>query len=171
MEEWKIIKGYDGKYQVSNYGRVKSLWRNRPIGRGTGLKKIYEEKILNLQNNNGYKFVTLMDNGKRNRCYVHRLVAETFLPNPNNKPVVNHIDYNPSNNNVENLEWCTQKENIIHSVVNFPKRKLRRTNTGERYIHKTVCNTYLVRIGKQKTFKTITDAIVYRNDVLKKELF
>lgn len=106
-EIWKDIPGYEGKYQVSNKGRVKSLNFNR-----TG-----KEAILKAKNHVGYPRVILWKGGKRHEICVHRLVAEAFLPNPDNKQFVNHIDGDRRNNNVENLEWCTPQENAIHSVT------------------------------------------------------
>ena len=102
MEIYVDIKGYEGLYQVSNKGNVKSLISNK------GTKR---EKILNPIIGRGYNRVRLFKN-KQNRLYsVHRLVAEAFLPNPNNYPCVNHKDECKTNNNVENLEWCTHKYN------------------------------------------------------------
>lgn len=99
MEEWRDIKDYEGLYQVSNEGRVKSL----KFGKG---------KILKPQKNTkGYLQVQLWNGGKRVHKLVHRLVAEAFLPNPNNYKEVNHKDENPSNNHVENLEWCDRNYN------------------------------------------------------------
>lgn len=101
MEIWKDIAGYEGLYQVSNRGRVKSLPRN-------GTSK--SEKLLNLhKDSKGSYNVSLSKNGKRKIAYVHRLVAEAFLPNPDNLPQVFHIDGNPANNDVNNLYWCTQE--------------------------------------------------------------
>lgn len=170
MEEWKDIKGFEGKYQVSNLGNVRSLWRGKPSGRGKYVtKEISIKELKKIKSNElGYQIVTLMDNGKRKRKQVHRLVAETFIPNPDNKPNVNHIDYNPSNNNVDNLEWCTQRENVLHSVCHFHKRNYRKTNSGHSHIYKTNCNTYLVRLGKpRKSFKTLEEAIIYRDKLIK----
>ena len=98
-EIWKDIEGYDGMYQVSNLGRVKSFknCKERILSSGTTKKN--------------YKFVILSKNDIRKNFQVHRLVAMTFLPNPDNLPQVNHKDENPSNNNLENLEWCTAKYN------------------------------------------------------------
>lgn len=104
-EIWKPIKGYEGLYEVSNFGRVKSLNYNR-----TG-----EEKILKFLENKKYLSVSLWKNKKYKQYKVHRLVAITFIPNPDNKPYVNHLDCDPSNNNVNNLEWCTQKENMQYA--------------------------------------------------------
>ena len=96
-ETWKDIKGYEGLYQVSNYGRIKSV-RNNIIRKTTYAGK-------------GYRRVNLVLNGKAKYYYIHRLVAEAFIPNEESKPLVNHKDLNILNNNVDNLEWCTSKEN------------------------------------------------------------
>ena len=110
-EIWKDIKGYEGKYQVSNLGRVKSLQR------WSGTKYYDREKILSscINKHNGYAYVYLMKNNKAKNVRVHRLVAEAFIDNPNNFPEVNHIDCNRANNNVNNLEWCTRSYNIKYS--------------------------------------------------------
>ena len=106
-EEWKDIKGYEGRYQVSNLGRVKSLNYNHT-------KK---EKILKLKpNRKGYFEVFLYKNGERRAFKVHRLVALHFIPNPNNYPQVNHKDENKQSNCVDNLEWCTNKYNMNYGT-------------------------------------------------------
>jgi len=105
MEIWKEINGYEGLYEVSNLGRIKSL----PKG-----KHRKSEMILTLRKH-PYKFVNLSKDGKANTKSVHRLVAHAFIPNPLNKSTINHIDCNPSNNNVSNLEWVTPLENQMHS--------------------------------------------------------
>ena len=107
MEEWKDIKGYEGLYQVSNLGRVKSLCRNEE-----GHTKSYcrKEKILKPAKTH-YLFVCLCKNGVKKNYRIHRLVAETFLPNPNGYKEVNHKTEDKTDNSVENLEWCDRVYN------------------------------------------------------------
>ena len=105
LEIWKDIKGYEGLYQVSNLGKVKSLKKH--------------QKILKLSDNGrGYMFVGLSKNNKRKNKNVHRLVAETFISNYDNLLQVNHKDGNKNNNSVDNLEWVTQKQNLQHAREN-----------------------------------------------------
>ena len=106
METWIDIKGYEHKYQVSNIGRVRALNYRR-----TGLTK-----LINIRDNKGYAEVALWKNSSRKLYMVHRLVAEAFIPNPNNLPQVNHKDENKKNNQVDNLEWCTQAYNNIYGT-------------------------------------------------------
>jgi len=111
-EIWKDIYGFNGKYQVSNFGRIKSL-----IG-WNGKKYIQRTKILKLvlQNVNiKYKRYVVRMGGKNYR--VHQIVAQAFIPNTNNYKVVNHKDFNALNNKMENLEWCSQEYNIKYSVI------------------------------------------------------
>ena len=114
MEEiWKDISGYEGCYQVSNFGRIKSLDRYiATVGNPSG-KRLIRGKILNpskrvmSNGEDGYYSVTLYKCGTGRLFNVHRIVAETFIPNPNNLPCVNHKDENKQNNRVDNLEWCS----------------------------------------------------------------
>lgn len=113
MEVWKDIQGYEGLYQISNMGNVKTLKRT------TSYNRIIEEKIKSQREKyDGYLRVTLCKNGKKSTIAVHRLVAQTFIPNPINKPQVNHIDCNKKNNCVDNLEWADNFENMRHAWEN-----------------------------------------------------
>lgn len=96
---WRAVKGYEGLYAVSNTGQVKSLFR---------YKKILKPNVMK----RGYCTVELFKGGQSKRLLIHRLVAEAFIPNPDNLPQVNHIDENPMNNSSDNLEWCTAKYNM-----------------------------------------------------------
>lgn len=126
FKENDIINDYKGLYQVSNLGRVRSLNRydskKRKI-KGTVLKIRHESKKRN------YIHYSLNKDGKSKEFKAHRLVAIMFIPNPEGKPQVNHIDGNPENNNVENLEWCTNGENIKHAYKNnLIERKIGKRN-------------------------------------------
>lgn len=113
QEIWKDVKEYEGLYQVSNYGRVKSISYFNHAN-----KKSYpRNKILKpLKNEKGYLRIDLAKNGKSKKVRIHRLVAQTFISNPNNYQEVNHIDGNKQNNRVDNLEWCTHSYNMKHAV-------------------------------------------------------
>ena len=104
-EIWKDIEGYEGYYQISTFGNVRSFHFKNP-------------KLLKLRNINGYKFVCLCINQRRRTVPIHRLVAKAFIPNPKNKPNINHINFIRNDNSIFNLEWCTQKENVMHSYKN-----------------------------------------------------
>ena len=116
QEIWKDIKGYEGLYQISNLGNVKSLKRNRFNYRLQRMIIVNKEKLLK-QSFDGkkYLFVTLQKHKSRKNYRIHRLVAESFIPNPNNLPQVNHIDGNKTNNCVSNLEWCDGSYNVKES--------------------------------------------------------
>ena len=107
MEEWRDIEGYEGLYQISNLGRVKSLRNN----------KMRKEKILKVKKNTtGYLYLSLYKNNVGKNYLLHRLVAKAFLENPNNYPCINHKDENKENNNVNNLEWCTYLYNSTYGT-------------------------------------------------------
>lgn len=116
-EEWRDIEGYEGLYQVSDQGRVKSLKRKAHHWRGGEL--IVKERILKpIADRCGYRVVNLHAGGKRKKLKVHRLVCQAFHENPDGKPCVNHIDEDKSNNLSSNLEWCTYAENNNHGTRN-----------------------------------------------------
>ena len=100
---WKDIPGYEGLYQVSNNGEVKSLRYRK--------KKDTQTILKSAPNHSGYLHVSLVKDGKTSTIQIHRLVAMAFIPNPNNYPVVNHKDWNVQNNAADNLEWCSHKYN------------------------------------------------------------
>lgn len=110
MEEWKDVVGYKGFYQVSNLGRLRSLDRE-----SSG--KRYKGKIISSKYRSGYIVDTLCKDGIKRKCRRHRLVAEAFIPNPEGKPEVNHIDGNKTNNQIGNLEWATHRENTDHAWI------------------------------------------------------
>jgi len=113
-EIWVPVRDYESKYEISNFGRVKSIG-GYSVRRGNG-SYILEEKILSpWVNKAGYSSVKLNQDLKISRR-VHRIIAEAFIPNPENKPFVDHIDGNPSNNSISNLRWCTQKENMNNPI-------------------------------------------------------
>ena len=128
-DEWRDVIGFEGWYQVSKTGIVRSVDRHIIDGRlmkGTILKQDTDK--------DGYKKVSLCRSGKHYKKCVHRLVAEAFLPNYMNLPVINHIDENPGNNNVNNLEWCTAKHNVNYG--NRAKKYAEKTQGERHYNHK-----------------------------------
>lgn len=139
-EVWKDIPNYEGIYQISNYGNVKSLKRNTYNQYGK------KDKILKpILQNDDYYAVNLSYKNKVKRLRINRLVADAFIPNPNNYNCVNHIDGNKHNNNVNNLEWCTFKENTQHALKNgLIKRK------------KVIC--YDLKNNVIKHFNSVKDA-------------
>lgn len=170
MEIWKDIKNYEGFYQVSNLGRIKRL------NKWDVNKKCYvkEDRFIKpTDNGHGYKIVTLKKEGKRKNFYVHRLVAEYFIANPNRYSIVNHIDYDKNNNVYTNLEWCTQAQNVHHSVVNMRKPKKTKSKvTNEKGIYYRASKKhYRVVINKKEypSQKTLEEAIQLRDKVLKEK--
>ena len=107
MEEWRPIENFEEFYEISSFGRIRRIHKD---------PRVQKYKILTLDTLRGYKKVTLYKFGVGYKFQVHRLVAKTFIPNPNSLPQVNHKDENPSNNNVENLEWCTPEYNVRYGT-------------------------------------------------------
>lgn len=168
------ICGYEGLYMVSNIGEVYSLHKKGY----NGLYKMKKEVDVC-----GYYRVALCKNGKHVHRRVSRLVAEAFIPNPKSKEIVNHIDYDRKNNNVNNLEWCTQKENVIHStsarrydknraipifcltksgeIVKFPSMAEARRRTGA----KNICRAFESKSKKSGNlfwFRTEKEALLWK---------
>ncbi|MBR9655771.1 NUMOD4 motif-containing HNH endonuclease [Bacillus cereus] len=145
---WKDVVGYEGLYQVSNLGEVRSYDRKVPT-RNPDKFAIRKGRILSqMTSRNGYKKLSLTrDVSDKKQPMVHRLVAEAFLPNPENKPFVNHIDGNKSNNRLDNLEWVTEQENADHASRTglLPEA----WNKGLRYkredVHKAYANPSLYK--------------------------
>ena len=121
QEQWKPIDGTDGKYEVSNLGHV------RTNGQRPGLLTLTKQK-------SGYRYAMIEIDGKSCNRRVHRLVAQHFLPNPDNMKEVNHIDGNKGNNHVSNLEWCTRSQNVKHSFDTGLKQPHRWTAEERRQI-------------------------------------
>lgn len=112
-EEWRPVCGYEGKYEVSNMGRVRGL--DRVANRKTYPRFVKGVVLSQLTMPNGYASVCLRSDGKQARFYVHRLVATAFIPSPTNLPEVNHKDERKSNNAVSNLEWCSRSYNLKYA--------------------------------------------------------
>lgn len=169
QEIWKDIKGYEGLYQVSNLGRVKSLPRKIYNNGIIGKNKFYisKEKILKERiDHKGYFRVALCKNNIQKDYSIHRLVLENFVENVDNKPCVNHIDGNKQNNNLENLEWCTYSENLNHAYKLNLKKRIRNIETY--CIRHTKYNTFKVVINYKEygTFKTYEEAREKRDKIL-----
>lgn len=125
-EVWKDIPEYQDFYQISNFGRVRALQRtilHKPsVKFPNGRKVVYKEReLIPSTDNNGYLFIQLYKNGNFKSKRIHRLVAETFLPNPQNLEQVNHIDENKTNNCVNNLQWCSPKYNVNYGTGKYRK--------------------------------------------------
>lgn len=135
LEKWKDIKGYEGQYQVSNFGRVKSMARSIPMTRKGKVHIVkLKEKVMKLSRNNNkdntYLFVYLHDKSGTNikeKHYIHRLVAQNFLINLQNHPTVNHKDGIKGNNHLSNLEFASYSDNMQHAV----DTKLRKTKLSD----------------------------------------
>ena len=118
-EIWKDVQGYEGRYQVSNLGRVRSL-RN----------KCTKDRVMSLGHKQGYSIIHIRVNGKRKMLLVHRLVAKAFIPNPENKPQIDHINGIRDDNRVENLRWCTPIENMNNPIT---IQRMKKSLSGENH--------------------------------------
>ena len=151
-EIWKTLSESDN-YLISNTGKIKSLNYKR-----TGIEKELKQNI----NSRGYPYVFISKNSKYKNILIHQAVAKAFIPNPNNLPQVNHIDGNKTNNKVENLEWCNNRENIKHAY----KNGLRGKQVGNTY--KKRCELAIEYIEEHTTdHRYSCRSLIYADEVLK----
>ena len=136
MEIWRAVKNYEGLYEISNLGRIRSVSRTVRCGCGKGYDKLIESRILSPSiNNSGYKIIILKKPNHKVICKpIHRLVAEAFIPNPNNLTDVNHKDEDKMNNNVENLEWMAHKDNMNWGEVGKKISAAHRSKTEDDFL-------------------------------------
>ena len=146
MEIWKDIPGYEGRYQVSNEGRVKSFARKEPT--------IMSQKI-----DRGYARVGLRHKSSREQTHyaIHRLVAEAFIPNPGNKPVVNHLDGCKTNNYATNLEWATLSENDVHAYKHGLRKPTNGTINGQSKLTEDAVRNIRKRVANGETQRSVAE--------------
>lgn len=144
-EIWKDIPNYERKYKASNLGRIKTL----------NFKKTGKEKIMSIQTTGNYNHIILHKNGKKKNFSIQKLIALTFIPNPNNYNEINHKDENTRNNHVDNLEWCNHTYNINYG--NRTKKAKEKLSTK--------INQYDMEGNFIKTWNCMNDAIRYYNNV------
>lgn len=166
QEIWKDIPNFEGRYQVSNFGRVKSLKRKVKTGRN-GYRTINETFIKPRNDNNrGYQTINLRIYPQKYSISLHRLVAKMFIPNPNNLPEVNHKDSNPSNNNAKNLEWCTQSYNIKYAYKHGNAKPTKGCfQKGNIPHNRRKINQYSKNGEYLNTFNSVKEAGLYVNTV------
>lgn len=151
-EIWKDVVGYEGYYQVSNLGNVRRILKDGSF-----------RPVAVTANKKGYGRVHLCVNNKKKRLACHRMVAQAFIPNPENKPEINHIDGNPSNNILNNLEWCTRSENIKHSFHVLKRVNPMQGKTGSKSPHAKK----VVRVSKNGNKKRYNSIVEAAKDVSK----
>lgn len=160
-EIWAKIKGYEGVYSVSSLGRVRREHGFRDGG-CCGIANV-KERILKPTCQRGYLYVGLSLCGKLKRKQIHRLVAEAFIPNPDNLPQVNHKDENKQNNAVENLEWCTEKYNVNYGCHNEKISKSRQSEICKKQLREAMEKTKkkVMCVDTGKVFESTTEAERY----------
>ena len=149
QEIWKAIPDYEGSFEVSNLGNFRSL--DRKIANRWGTFTNYPGKLLKVEvMEDGYKRIVLMQNAIKKRYMCHRLVAQTFIPNIDNLPYINHKDGNRGNNCVDNLEWCTQTQNEQHAI-----NVLGKTMKGKTFPKKVFC------VELNRVFNSMRQAVLF----------
>lgn len=134
IERWADVPGYEGLYKVSTTGKIKRCPKIYFCGSNKGTKRVLQEEIIKGDTTHGHKRVALYKDGNFERFMVHRLVAQVFIPNPENKPEIDHINTIRDDNRVENLRWVTHLENINNPLT---KQKQKSAQLGEKnYWHK-----------------------------------
>lgn len=171
MEEWRSVVGYEGLYEVSNLGNLRTLhWKG-----GDTIKP-----MTKIKRKDGYLVINLSKDGKKKSKLIHRIVAEAFIPKEQGKDFVNHKDENRTNNRVDNLEWCNKSYNQLYSMNLHPERKdlftdnLRDKETGKigsRYTKKGVAHTHFEKVKQSTrdgeyiaTYNTISEAALCTGD-------
>ena len=149
MEIFKEIHGYKGLYEISNFGNVKSLRKNKLMSSGWMNRN---------KEGNAYRFVDLYKKSTKEKKLIHRLVAEHFIENPLRKPYINHIDNNPENNHYSNLEWVTNGENVKHAYDNNLILKDEKFYSNKSKAGKTSCYEHVKKIISEQKL-TITQEI------------
>ena len=178
-EEWRPVAGYEGFYEVSNLGNVRSKDRTRPVKTRHGGYAMRRDKGTNITptgNGYGYLIVGLRDSAGRKNRYVHRLVAEAFCYKPADAESVNHINHDKADNRAVNLEWLSQKENVQYSAARMrkPKQAAKVSNTGEKYISRQTrrgnvrFRVLIKQVGAYRCFEKLQDAVNFRDEVMKR---
>lgn len=169
IERWCEITGYEGLYQVSNFGNVRSVEREVKQGCYGKTRVAGGFQLTPTDNGGGYLVVTLRKNGERKNFYVHRLVAAHFIENEQGYKYINHKDYDTHNNRFDNLEWCTQQQNIRYSSQRMrkPRKSWKLSATKEKYIY-IKNGRYRLSIHNKidKLFPTLEEAVQAREVVL-----
>lgn len=157
-EKWADISGFNGEYQISTYGRVKSI-------------KNGSSKILRgcINKQNGYIYIGLCKDGSVTRTTIHRLVAEAFIQNPHNLPCVNHKDENKENNNVDNLEWCSYQYNLTYGTHTDRAKETRKKNGTDTLLYEySIKNrTYITQRTREVKGKRVVKIDKYTGEILK----
>lgn len=153
MELWKPIPGYENLYEVSSLGRIRSFDKRVDSGK---CHRFFPNRFLRFgKDKKGYYRCALSNKGMSKTYKVHRLVAQAFIPNPNNLPQVNHIDGDKTNNCVDNLEWCTQSQNMKHAFDNGLNRNNGENNPAAKLSYDDIEYIKSPYIARDENFSTV----------------